>query len=1273
MKVSAFARLSSYLALLATVLPASHGALIHYDGFEGTPGAGTPSGWTETDQGGAYLGLGISEGSLTYPSLATTGHKWELNSPRGTASMTFNEAGLQADETIFFSFLLRVDDVGGLKSSEASMMHLAPMTGAGHEVVATVGFGRYADTDAEDEYHLSFDGDHRGFSHDDAAGISPAIKEGETVLIVGSYARVSGGGNVKFWVNPDPSTLGNSLPPTPDYTDSANTSRAVARFKINSTSSGALPGSYFLDEFRFGSTWADVTPGPEPYGFPLIDGLYLNTGAFLGWLYPTDSQWAYSYDLGSWLWIAADSSDNLGNWSGAWSYVLGLEPPVSGVASGETAYGYPVIEDNIDTGSFLRWLEISGAPWAYAWALNTWIWVDGESSRNLRAAPQSWVYFRNAGNAYAETVLADGPVAYWRFSETGGVSVVDSVAGISASLGNEPFLDVEGQGSAISFEANRKQSMTAQDSALELESSFSVEFWIHHAFLALGEPIISKNDAFRIRRGGSDRLNFTSPVSGDSTNLLSIASIPAAEWTHVVAVRDSEAAELRIYINGALDNSVEATGTLTPASSPLMVGAEASLPRNYNGMVDEVALYDYALSPEQIAAHFHAASFDHSGFPIVVSDVEVSNIKMNAAGISWKSSLPSTGQVRYGTDPADMSLWTDPSTEETTEHSLTIGDLTPSTTYYFRIVSTNSKGRRDGSEIFAFETTEQVDPLALQNVESAQIMSNSALVRWETNNYASSQVRYGLSASELTRTSELIDEEVKQHNVVLLDLQPETTYYYEVTSTDVYGDTATSSVQSFTTLAADAVFMTDELTQFGITWKFDKEYRAGRFITGDWWVVGPVNVVSVSPAPSVAPADELNNFGPNQWGDAGLQDNKSMRNGSMVVMTPGNRQGYDSRGLNYRAEDSISFPYSLAANRSLISSRSQRKIPNPRMFHAIMWESEKNGFNAMRTAAILTCLSEPPPADAFRPAYVGTEKNIYTESQLQWDLLQNLDYSASLNWKQWERYFERPWLDHFNGSWHGQHFLPNDNQASYGREIVRIVGQASLMLHLDVPQERKRKLLIGLVQNGIDLAALVKLGGNYNEGGGHTSGRKWPVLFAGLMLDEPEFQELAVDGIFHEDTQTYYGEGWAGQKALWQMIIHHGVRSTYMEQHPDTWATYDSGWARTSESYRTCCTIKAWPGQTLAALLMGAKAAWNHNAYFDNVDDWMREEDLYAAGRGGIARPSTETTAQDAFVTDMWRLYRDDVPEQPDGDLERKWIPTGGGTNGSWTPNPKPE
>lgn len=37
--------------------------------------------------------------------------------------------------------------------------------------------------------------------------------------------------------------------------------------------------------------------------------------------------------------------------------------------------------------------------------------------------------------------------------------------------------------------------------------------------------------------------------------------------------------------------------------------------------------------------------------------------------------------------------------------------------------------------------------------------------------------------------------------------------------------------------------------QHGITWRFNRKARVGRFVTGDWYVVGPVTMVEITPRP----------------------------------------------------------------------------------------------------------------------------------------------------------------------------------------------------------------------------------------------------------------------------------------------------------------------------------------------------------------------------------------------------------------------------------------
>ncbi len=79
--------------------------------------------------------------------------------------------------------------------------------------------------------------------------------------------------------------------------------------------------------------------------------------------------------------------------------------------------------------------------------------------------------------------------------------------------------------------------------------------------------------------------------------------------------------------------------------------------------------------------------------------------------------------------------------------------------------------------------------------------------------------------------------------------------------------------------------------------------------------------------------------------------------------------------------------------------------------------------------------------------------------------------------------------------------------------------------------------------------------------------------------------------------------------------------------------------------------------------------AWNHDAYFDFCDRWMRPDDPYAARRGRHKRPRQEGKAMDSWVTAMWRAYRKGAPRQSGGVKNLKWVWARGGT---WVSNPKP-
>jgi len=183
--------------------------------------------------------------------------------------------------------------------------------------------------------------------------------------------------------------------------------------------------------------------------------------------------------------------------------------------------------------------------------------------------------------------------------------------------------------------------------------------------------------------------------------------------------------------------------------------------------------------------------------------------------------------------------------------------------------------------------------------------------------------------------------------------------------------------------------------------------------------------------------------------------------------------------------------------------------------------------------------------------------------------------------------------------------------------------------------------------------------------GQSVTGDWWVVGPVSIVKITPEQGPVSADkSIIQEDTQTYYGTGWFGQKVLWQMIMHHGKRDAYEEKPPEQWEKWDN----TSESYRVCCNAVAWTGTALAARYMKAIKLWGHDAHFDYVERWMRIDDPYREARGKHPLPGGETDTFDPFVTEMWKAHRNDAPEQEMSGIYRKWVWQG--NNGGWISNP---
>lgn len=459
------------------------------------------------------------------------------------------------------------------------------------------------------------------------------------------------------------------------------------------------------------------------------------------------------------------------------------------------------------------------------------------------------------------------------------------------------------------------------------------------------------------------------------------------------------------------------------------------------------------------------------------------------------------------------------------------------------------------------------------------------------------------------------------------------TYNGQITVADLTGGTSEERDVKLIITAASAGTMVTQLSQFGITWYFDRAHQAGQFANGDYWVVGPVTIIDIDPSSE-------NVFG-------------RIANGSMINPSPrdGTRQGYDNsmyaqykqpgdfdNSMNVAYEVSPAKPLNVTPHSSLVSTIS---------------EVEANLRPQIRTCAILTVLPKAALPGDFRPAYCGKNKSIqFNEGQLDYSLLERLPIPASasaitrksVSLEATERMFERAWLDHVP-LWIGRYTHPSQNMPDYGREIVDHVSVAAMMLHLDLDPSlstadlnaMKRDLLVRFVQLGIDFYGIAMDGGtgNWRAAAGHMSGRKWPILFAGLMLSDPDMSEIGLTKQiqFGEDEQTFV----VSEDA--EGVINQGYGNyTTQDLGKPEWGTNhpmqpwfdDSDWF--GDPYRLCCTANAWWGQLLAAHIMGATDDWNHDVLFDYQDRFLDENELQGVEDWRLAWRG--------WYLELWKTYR---------------------------------
>lgn len=221
---------------------------------------------------------------------------------------------------------------------------------------------------------------------------------------------------------------------------------------------------------------------------------------------------------------------------------------------------------------------------------------------------------------YQDVVLADTPVAYYRLGA--GATPVD----LTGHGFDGEYVGTATVAGAISGDSDLARSLDAVDDqvkvpntlvqAVDNGSPLSVEFWLHWpsgenqnggAGFRLEVPPESECLVHAYMGYGNTTLYWDVGTNAATKRITYDYAAYRGNWAHLVFV-DDQAAEHSIYINGnkvADAASVNATGVATASGFGSFGMCYSGF---FKGYFDEIAVYNKALSPTRILAHYTAGS-----------------------------------------------------------------------------------------------------------------------------------------------------------------------------------------------------------------------------------------------------------------------------------------------------------------------------------------------------------------------------------------------------------------------------------------------------------------------------------------------------------------------------------------------------------------------------------------------------------------------------------------------------------------------------------------
>ncbi len=236
------------------------------------------------------------------------------------------------------------------------------------------------------------------------------------------------------------------------------------------------------------------------------------------------------------------------------------------------------------------------------------------------------------------STAAPKPVAQYGFDEGRGTVARDSSGnGLDGELsGGVAWTSAGYHGKALRFDGINDLVTIADANQIDLTSTGTVSAWVQLDPAASGyNTVVLKEDVGRSSYSlyATDSAGRQPNASFGDVATYSPQTIARDTWVNLAMVADG--ASVKIYLDGRLESSQPAP-TTTPSGGVLRIGGNAVWSgENFRGVIDDVRVYDRALSEAQLAADRDAAVPEAGPLPVAqwsFDQVGAGNVTPDSSG-----------------------------------------------------------------------------------------------------------------------------------------------------------------------------------------------------------------------------------------------------------------------------------------------------------------------------------------------------------------------------------------------------------------------------------------------------------------------------------------------------------------------------------------------------------------------------------------------------------------------------------------------------------------